>query len=226
MQHGPPHEHHTWFLQSGRARCSSSQLPADKAGGGTAKANGSCGFRFFFFDALGRFILLISLPRCFRCTYPAGTPLPPPTAPWIYLDASPNFRCWSALHALLAAVAVAMLVVLYPMALNYVAFVKNNTNPAMRLLPRFNVIFVAVKVRLFGYSGHAAVENSHLARPHENARPYSWEDMQAFAEVGIHSARAVRYSNFETRALFLKRTPDPGAPPAQLQCASIRLGSL
>lgn len=88
-----------------------------------------------------------SFIEVFVCTYTCryfGQPAS--FEPYAPLDLYHSLPCNSTVHAVWFAFAVVGIVLLHPMALKFVAFVKNESDPAMRLLPRFNVVFVCTKV--------------------------------------------------------------------------------
>jgi hypothetical protein len=66
--------------------------------------------------------------------------------PYVALDLFPSIHCWRTLHIVWVIFAILGIALYHPLALRFVAKDKNNDDPAMRLLPRFNVLFVVAKV--------------------------------------------------------------------------------
>lgn len=79
----------------------------------------------------------------YRCSY---FQQPESFQPYPSLDMMPSISCFSVGYNFWLVAAILGVAFLHPLALNFVAFKKNDSDPAMRLLPRFNVVFYVGKV--------------------------------------------------------------------------------
>ncbi|KAA6391716.1 MAG: hypothetical protein EZS28_012756, partial [Streblomastix strix] len=66
--------------------------------------------------------------------------------PFPSLDMFPSISCNSPIHIIWFILAFFGIMILHPLTTWFVAFEKNKSDPAMRLLPRFNVIFYSMKL--------------------------------------------------------------------------------
>ena len=66
--------------------------------------------------------------------------------PYPSLDMLPTISCASPGYYVWFVAAILAVAIHHPQALNFVAFKKNESDPALRLLPRFNVLFYVAKV--------------------------------------------------------------------------------
>jgi hypothetical protein len=69
--------------------------------------------------------------------------------PYAPMAIDSSVSCWSFFHIGLSFCAGVAIAIMFPLAINYLAFEKNKTDPAMRMLPRFNVFLVVCKVCFF-----------------------------------------------------------------------------
>ena len=68
--------------------------------------------------------------------------------PYPSLDMLPSISCATFGYYLWVLLAVIAVGIHHPLSLNFVAIKKNESDPALRLLPRFNVLFYVAKVSL------------------------------------------------------------------------------
>ena len=89
----------------------------------------------------------VSVMVCtYHCTYFGQ---PDDFKPYPPLDMMPSISCATFPYYLWFLIAIIGVGVHHPLSLNFVAFKKNDSDPAMRLLPRFNVLFYVAKVWQF-----------------------------------------------------------------------------
>jgi hypothetical protein len=90
-----------------------------------------------------------SFASVFACTYTCRYLNQPSNfKPFPFLDSFPNTACWKAWHIVWVIFAIIGILLMHPLALRFVAREKNRDDPAMRMLPRFNVIYIVAKVCL------------------------------------------------------------------------------
>jgi hypothetical protein len=88
-----------------------------------------------------------SFASVFACTYTCHYLNQPATfVPFPFLDLFPNMACWKGWHIVWAIFACVGILFMHPLALRFVAREKNRDDPAMRMLPKFNVIYIVAKV--------------------------------------------------------------------------------
>jgi hypothetical protein len=91
-----------------------------------------------------------SFASVFACTYTCRYFNQPSTfEPFPFMDSFPNSPCWTGIHITWVVFASIGIVLMHPLALRFVAKDKNRDDPAMRMLPKFNVIYIVSKVLLF-----------------------------------------------------------------------------